>query len=115
MSEDDAGQRLHLDVLQRRALMLGEIAHLLLRELDVVDRPVGELRQAIPDLRVGEAVILAVPAVELDRHLAHGGVAARGDVGENAFDDRADPGVLLGDGLRIASPFQPARHDRSFP
>jgi hypothetical protein len=38
VAEHHAGQRLDLDVAQRVALDLREVAHLRLRELDVVDR-----------------------------------------------------------------------------
>jgi hypothetical protein len=46
MAEDDAGQRLHLQVLHGVALLLREVAHLGLGELDVVEIAFGNLRIA---------------------------------------------------------------------
>ena len=115
MAEHDAGQRLDLDVPHRRALVLGEVAHLRLRELDVVDVARRELGQAAADLGVGEAVVVAVPAVELDRQLAHGLVAAGLDVGEHRLDRGADLGVVLGDCARVAPALEPACHSSSSP
>jgi hypothetical protein len=90
VAEHDARQRLDLDVQHRRALVLGEIAYLGLRKLDVVEVALRQLRQAIPDLGVGQPKIPAVPLVELDRQFADRRVAALFDIGQNPFHDGTD-------------------------
>ena len=79
----------------RRPLVLGEVAHLRLREVDVVEVLLRQAGDAGLDLGVGQPEVLAVPVVELHRQLAHRRVAARLDVGENAFDRRPDLRVVL--------------------
>ena len=76
MPQHRARQRLDLDILERGALHLGEVADLRLGEADVLEIPGAHLRQALPDLGLAEAIVLAVPVVEPDRHLARGGIAA---------------------------------------
>ncbi len=110
VAEHDAWQRLDLDVLERRALLLGEVPDLRLGELDVLDRPAGKLGEAVPDLLVRQPVVGAVPAVELDREIAHRRVAARLDVGERLLDDRAGLRVVRGDLARVAPLLQPTSH-----
>ena len=93
--EDHAGQRLDLEVEQAGFLLLGEVAHLRLREADVVEVLLRKLPETVADFRVGQPVVGAVPSVEPLRKLAHGRVAARGDVGQDALDRGADfRGVL---------------------
>jgi hypothetical protein len=108
--EHHARQRLDLDVPHRGALVLGEVFHLRLGELDVLDVARAQLRKALADLGVGEPVVVPVPRVEFLRELAHRGVAARGDVGEDALDDAAHLGVLGRDRRRVPSALQPTRH-----
>ncbi len=72
MAEHHTRQRLDLDILERGALVLGEVAHLLLREADVVEIAARKLRQAVLDLGVGQPIVLAIPIVELHRQFAHG-------------------------------------------
>ena len=50
VAEDHAGQRLDLQVLHRVLLLLREVAHLRLRELDVVEVALGHLRDRLLDL-----------------------------------------------------------------
>ena len=50
--------------------MLGEIAHLGLGELDIIDVALRELGQAISDLGIGQPEIPAIPLIELDGELA---------------------------------------------
>ena len=90
VAEHHARQRLDLDVEHRFALMLREIAHLFLREPDVVEIAPRQLRQAVLDLGVGEPEILAVPLVELDRQFADRSIAALFDIGQNPFHRGAD-------------------------
>ena len=112
MAEHHAGQGLDLDVADRSALRLGEAADLGLGEADVVEVAPGEPRQAGFDLRLGQPVIVAVPAVELDRQVADRLVAALGDVGENGLDGAADLRVgLVGRGP-VGALLQPAFHPR---
>ena len=84
MAERDAGQRLDGEFGHRRLLLFGEIAHLRLREGDVGQILVGELRHAGTDLGLGQAEIRTVPIVELAAEIPHGVVAARLE-GENHF------------------------------
>ena len=82
--------------LHRLRADLREVAHLRLGELDVVEIAPGQLRQAVPDFGVGQPEILAVPLVEFDRQVAHRSIAARLDIGENAFHRGADFRIVLG-------------------
>ena len=87
MAEHDAGQGLDLDIAQRGALDLGEIADLGLREFDVVDRLRRDLGDECGDLVVRQAKARRRPFVEALAELAHRRVAALGDIG----DDRSRP------------------------
>ena len=99
MAEHHARQGLDLHVAQAVALHPGEVAHLGLGELDVVALLGGQGVHAGVDLRLAQAAVLPVPAVEPDRHLAHGRVAPRLDVGERGLDDVAH--LAVGVGLRL--------------
>ena len=96
--ENDSRQGLDFDVLQRRPLRLGEVAHLGLGELDVVDVALGELGQAALDLLLRKPERGWVPFVELLRNFAQSRLAATFDVFNNAGDDVADF-LRLGGGL----------------
>jgi hypothetical protein len=110
VAEDHAGQRLDLDLLHAVLLDLREVAHLRLRELDVLQVLAGELVDAVLHLLRREAVILAVPAVELDRQLAHRRIAAALDVGKRRFDRVAHLAVEVRTCLRRHAALQPVRH-----
>src|SRR3546814_16373375 len=69
MAEDDARHRLDLDVADRGALDLGEVADLRLRELDVLQRLARKLVEAVLLLPVAQPIIVAVPPVEAHRQL----------------------------------------------
>src|SRR5919204_1467164 len=71
-----AGQRLHFDVAQRRLLVLGELADLRLRELDVGDRGGRHLRHDVLQITGREPQARRRPFVELLRELAHRAIAA---------------------------------------
>jgi hypothetical protein len=95
VAEDHARARLDFDIVHRIALHPSEIPHLLLRELDVLDRLPVEACDAAVYLRLGQAVIIAVPLVETGGELAHGRVPAAFDVGEQLFDKVADLAIVL--------------------
>ena len=51
MAEDDAGQRLDLEIAHGLLLLLREVAHLRLGELDVVEVALADLADGALDLR----------------------------------------------------------------
>ena len=81
-----------------------------LRELDILDVLRVDRREAGLNLGVAQAKIVALPAVEFQRHLAHRRVAAAIDIVERRLDDR--PYLVIGGGsLFTADPtFQYLRH-----
>ena len=87
------GQGLDLDILQRGALDLGEIADLRLREFDVVDRLRRDLGDECRDLVLGQAKARRRPFVEALAKFAHRRVAALGDIGDDGLDRAPDFGV----------------------
>jgi hypothetical protein len=111
-AEHDTGQRLDFEVLHRFALLLGEIAHLRLRELDVLNIPLRHLRDRALDLPRRQAEIGRRPVVELLRQVLHRRVLARLDIGEDRLDRLAHPGVGGLDRAGIHSAFEIARHYR---
>ncbi len=110
MAEKHAGQGLDLDILERGALELGEIADLGLREFDVGDGLRRDLGDEGGDLGSGQAEARRRPFVEFFREFAHRSVAARADIGDDALDRAADLGVgfVLAPGQRAG--FDLARH-----
>ncbi|CKX64810.1 Uncharacterised protein [Mycobacterium tuberculosis] len=86
VTKNDTRQRLDLDILHRIALMLSEIADLLLSELDVIDVPPGQLPNAILDLGISQPVVLAIPLVELHRQFPNRVIATLLDVRKNPFN-----------------------------
>ena len=110
MAEDDAGQRLDLEIAHRFFLLLGEVAHLRLGELDVVEIALGDLADRALDLLRGELEARRRPVVELFGQVAHGGFAAGFNVGENFFDRLAHLGVRRLDGARVHSALEGASH-----
>ncbi len=110
MAEHHAGQGLDLDILQRGALDLGEVADLRLGEFDVGDGLRRDLRDESADLVVGQPKARRRPFVEFLGQFAHRRVAARADIGDDALDGAADLGVglVLGPGQRRG--FDVARH-----
>ena len=111
MTEHHAGHGFDLDIAKRVALDLREVTHLGLRELDILDVLRVDRREADLDLGVAQAKIVALPAVEFQRHLAHRRVASLIDIVERRLDDR--PYLDIGGGsLFTADPtFQYLRHE----
>ena len=110
MAKDDAGQGLDLDVLETLPLNLGEIPDLGLGELYILAFLRGEAVDASVDLSLAEAIVVAFPAIELDRHLAHRDVTAFLDVGQRRLDDIAHLSIGVGLRLRRRAVLQPDRH-----
>ena len=65
VAEDDAGQRLDLDVAERLLLDLGEVADLGLGELDVLEVARRQLDDAAGDLALAQPEGRRRPVVEL--------------------------------------------------
>src|SRR5262249_48694614 len=112
-AEDDAGQRLDLQVLHGVALLLREVAHLRLREFDVVEVALADVRDGFIDLGRREAEVLRLPVVEFLRQLADGHVAVLFYLSKDALAGRAPLGVGLFNGGRIHSAFEEAGHKTS--
>ena len=81
MPEHDPGQRLYFEVPQRRPLLLCEIAHLRLREPNVVEIALAHLPDRALDLRRRKLERGRRPIVEFLRQLAHRGILVRVNVG----------------------------------
>ena len=84
MAEPDAGQRFDIEVGERGALSLRELAHLLLGEGDVLLELVGHGGRGGVELPVLDEEPLRRPAVEPERPVAEGILAAALDVVEDA-------------------------------
>jgi hypothetical protein len=110
MAKDDAGQRLDLKVVHRFALLLGEVAHLRLRELDVIEVAFGDLRYGALDLLWGKAKILWRPFVEFLRQFANCDILPLINLREDAFDGFAYFGIGCLDRARIQAAFEPTGH-----
>ena len=91
MAKHDARQRLYLDIPYRLTLMLERSCAPALVRTDVVDGAGREFCDAIADLFVGQAKVVAIQFVEPDRVVANGSVAAQADIGENALDGLLTP------------------------
>ena len=81
-----AGQCFDFNVLQRGALMLGEIAYLRLCELDVVEGRLRHFRHNAIEFRLRQLEARRRPFVELLRQFPHRVVPALLDVSEYGFD-----------------------------
>ena len=89
----------------------GEVAHLGLREADVVEVALRHLRDRALDLGRRQPEVGRRPLVEFLRQLADRQVAARLDIGQDALDRRADLGIGGLDRARIHSALEPAGHE----
>ncbi len=110
MAEHDAGQRLDLQVVHGLLLFLREIAYLRLRELDVIAIALGHFRDGLLDVLRAEPEILRRPLVEFLRQFADGGVLARVDLRQDAFDRFAHLGVGGLDRACVHSALEPTGH-----
>ena len=110
VAEHHAGQRLDLEIAHRLLLLLREIAHLRLRELDVVEIAFAHLPDGALDLVRRELERGRRPVVEFLRQFAHGDVLARIDIGEDVLDRLAHLGVSRLDRARVHSALEMAGH-----
>ena len=113
MAEHDAGQRFHFQVVHGVFLLLREIAHLGLREFDILEVALAHLRDGALDLGRRQAEILRRPVVEFLRQVGDRGVLARVDVGENVLHRFAHLGVGGLDRTRVHSALEPTGHGYS--
>ena len=113
VAEDHAGQGLDLEVAHRLLLLLREIAHLRLRELDVVEVALADLADGALDLLRRQLEGRRRPAVEFLRQLAHRRVTPGLDLLEDLLDRRAHLGVGGLDRARVHSALEIAGHDSS--
>ena len=112
MSKDDAGHRLHFQVLQAFLLLLGEIPNLLLRKFDILDIALRDFRYGGPNFVFAQTKLCRGIAVEFLRQLTHGGVAALFDIGQDTLNDPPHLGVGFRDiGIALAL-FQIGDHPR---
>ena len=110
VAEHHAGKRLDLQVAHRLLLLLREVSYLRLRELDVVEVALGDLRDGALDLGRRQTEILRLPVVELFRQFADGGILAIVDLRQDAFDRFAHLGIGGFDRARVHSALEPAGH-----
>jgi hypothetical protein len=110
MAEHDPGQSLDLDIFQRGALDLREMADLRLCEFDVVDRLRRDLGDEPDDLVLREFEARRRPFIEALAELAYCRIAAFGDIGDDRLNGAPDFGVgfFLSAGER--RPFDVAGH-----
>jgi hypothetical protein len=99
-----------LEIAQSLALLLREVAHLRLRELDVVEVALGHLPDGALDLLCPQLERGRRPLVELLRQLAHGSVAARLDLGQDLLDRLPHGGVGGLDGARVHAALEITSH-----
>ena len=111
VAEHHAGIGFNLDVLHRVALDLREVAHLLLRERDVLDLAWRQALAGLLDVGDGQAEVGWVPLVELAAELAHRVVAAQFDCLDDVLDGRAHLGVIVGAHLNVFAAFEVIDHD----
>ena len=110
VAEHHAGQRLDLEIAQRRLSASGEIAHLRLGEFDVVEIALLDLADGALDLGRRQLEGSRRPVVEFLRQIAHGGVLARIDIGKDLLDRLAHFGVGFLDRARVHSALEVAGH-----
>src|SRR3546814_6848055 len=107
MAEDDARHRLDLDVADRGALDLGEVADLRLRELDVLQRLARKLVEAVLLLPVAQPIIVAVPPVEAHRQLPHRRIPPRPNVRQNTLHNPPNRTVRVQPHINPRTSLQP--------
>src|ERR1700677_2413119 len=110
VTQNDAGQGLDFEVLDALALLPSEIAHLRLREADVLDVSGRNFRHRRFNLTRRQAKGCGGPFVEFLRQLAKRRVAARLDLRKYAFDRGAHFGVAGGYFFGVAAALQVSGH-----
>ncbi len=114
VAKHDAGQRLHFEIAHRFFLLLREIAHLRLGELDVLEVAFGHLRDGAFDVLRRQAEILRRPLVEFLRQLADRRVfLALVDLRQDVLDGLAHFGVGGLDRARVHSALEVTGHVQS--
>ena len=108
--ENDARQRLDVEIAQRRLLRFREIAHLRLGEFDVVEIALLHLADGALHLGRRQLERSRRPIVEFLRQVAHRCVLARVDVGEDLLDRFAHLGVGRLDRACVHSALEMAGH-----
>jgi len=93
MAEHDPGQSLDLDIFQRGALDLREIADLRLREFDIADGLWRHLGDEPDDLVLREFEARRRPLIKALAELAYCRIAAFGDIGDDRLNRAPDFGV----------------------
>ncbi len=111
--EHDARKRLDLEVVERRLLLLGEIADLRLGEADVVEVALADFRDGALDFLLAQPEILRRPLVEFLRQLPDRLVAALLDGGQDRLDRFADFGVRGLDRARVEAALEMPSHGNS--
>ena len=101
MAQNHTGQGFNFDVLHAVALKLREITHLDLREFDVFELTWAQLLHCCLNRGLREAKIRRIPVVEFFGIFAHGFIATRFNILENALDGRANLTIVVGLRLRI--------------
>ena len=111
VAEHDAGQRLDLEVVHGVALLLREVAHLRLRELDVLEVALAHLRDRALDFSAGDSLKSFGSQLSnfFDRSRI-AGVLALVDLRQNALDRLAHLGVGGLDRARVHSALEPTGH-----
>ena len=110
MSKDDSGKGFNLNILQSGTLISGKIADLLLGKFNVVNILFTKAVDTVVDFSLGESKIVTLPAIELDRHVAHGSIAAVGDIGKRRLDGIAHLKIFFLAHFGCCCGFQPNSH-----
>jgi hypothetical protein len=110
MTQPNARQRFYFEIANRFALVLRKVAHPLLCEPDVIEIAAGQLRHAIANLFICQAIVTSAPAVELFRQFTHRSVASARDISQNCFYGPLNPGVVFSLRLRVSPAFQDFDH-----
>ena len=110
VAEHDTGEGLDFKVVHGLALLLREVADLGLRELDVLEIALGNLRNRALDLGRRQLEIFRRPFVEFLRQFADRYILALVDLRQDAFDGLAHLGVRGLDRARVHSALEPTRH-----
>ena len=111
VTQHDAGHGFDFHILQAVALNLREIAHLGLGELDIPAFLGAQAVDAHVDLGLRKVVVVPIPVVEADRHLAHGLVAMLFDFGQARLDDIPYLAIGICLGFRRRAALQPDGHE----